>query len=127
MSDRHSFTRSQRIDVLHAASGICHWCGLTINSARESFEVEHVIPLALGGSNETANLRPIHQGCHREKTRGDVKKIAKAKRVKAKHNGTFRPPRHIVPGSKAHTFKKKLNGEVVRRDTGETVRGAWRK
>lgn len=127
MSDRRSFTRSQRIDVLHANSGQCHHCHQTINPAREEFEVEHVVPLALGGTDDVSNLKPIHLHCHREKTRSDVKKIAKAKRVKAKHEGRFRPPRHQLPGGKGSGLKKKLNGEVVRRESGEIIKEGWKK
>lgn len=125
MDKRKSHTKGQKIDVLHANSGLCHWCEKTINPAREDFEIEHVIALAAGGTDEVSNKRPIHIDCHKEKTRGDRKVIAKVKRVKAKAEGTFRPPRSVVAGSRSHWLKKKLNGEVVVRATGKPLKDGW--
>lgn len=113
---RRHLTKSQRLDVHAANSGRCHICNLVINLARERMEVEHVIPIGLGGADDTTNWRPAHVACHARKTKADVATIAKAKRVKAKHDGTWRGPRHIVPGSRAHRLKKKLNGEVIIRE-----------
>lgn len=48
--------------------GICHICG-------EPFadEIDHVIPLAEGGPDTEANLRPIHsKPCHVNKTRAEA-------------------------------------------------------
>jgi 5-methylcytosine-specific restriction endonuclease McrA len=119
MSERRSFTRLQRIDVLHANGGLCHHCGEIINTAREKFEIEHVLPIALGGADDFTNTKPIHLHCHRKKTRDDIRKIAKAKRVKAKFEGGFRPAKHPLPCGRGSPVKKKLNGQVVRRDTNE--------
>lgn len=109
---RRALTKGQRIDLLHLHSGRCHICGQTINLAREDMHVEHVIPLAMGGADDLTNMQPAHVGCHAEKTKIDVRAIAKAKRVAAKHNGTWRPPRNPVPGSRATKWKKKLDGTV---------------
>jgi 5-methylcytosine-specific restriction endonuclease McrA len=46
--------RKVRAQVL-AASTICHLCGEDGADA-----VDHVIPLAQGGSNDRSNLRPAH-------------------------------------------------------------------
>jgi 5-methylcytosine-specific restriction enzyme A len=43
---------------------MCHVCGQP-----GADEVDHVIPLARGGADTIANMRPIHaEPCHREKT-----------------------------------------------------------
>jgi 5-methylcytosine-specific restriction endonuclease McrA len=127
VSDRRRLTKKQRLAVHHAHGGECHICGSRINLAREDFEVEHVVPLALGGADTFDNWRPAHVGCHAGKTAKDIRKIAKAKRVKAKHDGTYRAPRHIVAGSVASPFKRCINGAVIERATGRIIREAWRK
>jgi 5-methylcytosine-specific restriction enzyme A len=59
-------------------------------------------------------MAPAHVACHRAKTKGDARQIAKAKRVKAKHEGAHRP-RSTLAGGKGSKWKQKLTGEWVRR------------
>jgi 5-methylcytosine-specific restriction enzyme A len=115
MAKRRNWTKAQRATLYEAHEGLCHICGNLIDLDADRMEVEHLIPLALGGADEWANIRPAHATCHAAKTKSDVTSIAKAKRVHLKHTGQFRPPRRIVPGSKASRFKKCLNGKVVLR------------
>jgi 5-methylcytosine-specific restriction enzyme A len=61
------------------------------------FELDHLIPLELGGEDAIPNLRPICTPCHRIKTKADVAKIAKAKRREAKHRGFKAPPKVAMP------------------------------
>lgn len=124
---RRRLTKSQRIDVLHANGGICWLCELSINPVKEAWEVEHCIPLGLGGADDASNMKPAHKSCHREKTNGDMTKIAKAKRVKAKHEGSYRPTRNPVPGSKSGRLKKCMDGSVIDRSTGAVIKQGWKK
>ncbi|RMD90729.1 MAG: HNH endonuclease [Alphaproteobacteria bacterium] len=112
---RRSMSRTRRLRIFEAASGICHICGQRIDGTREPWEVEHIVPIQLGGEDEDANCAPAHVACHRAKTREDVARIAKAKRVRAKHLGAHRP-RATLPGSRASRWKRKISGEVVRRN-----------
>lgn len=90
MTARRSFNARQREAIFTAAGGVCHICGGLIGL--KAWEVEHVLPLALGGSNEPDNLRPAHVACHAEKTaKADVPAIARAERLRLKHMGA-RPP-----------------------------------
>jgi 5-methylcytosine-specific restriction endonuclease McrA len=73
-----------------AASPACGLCGLPI-APGEAFEVDHRVPLGLGGSEDDSNLEPLHIACHKTKTAADLRSIAKAKRIKAKHDGTYPP------------------------------------
>lgn len=41
------------------------WCGLC---GRMATEIDHVIPLAKGGTDATANLQPLCASCHKAKT-----------------------------------------------------------
>lgn len=44
------------------------------------FQIDHVLPLELGGADAEANYEALCYPCHKAKTREDVKRIAKAKR-----------------------------------------------
>lgn len=114
MKRRH-ISKKQRHAIFEAHQGVCHICQQVIDLDVDGMDIEHVIPLALGGADEPRNMRPAHRTCHSEKTKADFTQIAKAKRVAKKHENRFRPSRHIVPGSKASPWKKHLNGRAERR------------
>ena len=42
--------------------GRCAACGWPLG---DRFEVDHVVPVALGGSSDPSNLRALHPECHR--------------------------------------------------------------
>jgi 5-methylcytosine-specific restriction endonuclease McrA len=113
---RKRLTTSQRVEIFTSTGGVCHICGGRI-SGGQAWEVEHVIPLALGGLDKPQNMRPAHPICHREKTSVDAGDTARAKRREAKHIGAKAPSRRPMPGSRASRFKKRMDGTVVRRET----------
>lgn len=49
-----------------ARNPICQYCGM-----RASSEVDHVIPLAMGGPDTVENAVAACRTCHREKTKQD--------------------------------------------------------
>lgn len=112
---RRTLSTRARAAVFLAGDGCCHLCGGRIGVG-EAWEVEHVIPLAMGGDDEGDNLRPAHRKCHRAKTDADVTAIAKAKRREAAHCGWKAPSIRPMPFGKRSPFKQKLNGQIVRRD-----------
>ncbi len=84
----------------------------------DKLHYDHVIPDALGGSNQIDNCAVLCEAHHREKTsHSDVPRISKAKR-QSKYHSTGRsrarkgPP---IPGSKDTKWKRKMNGKTVRR------------
>lgn len=86
---RKGFSTKQRALVFSDNGGKCHLCGAPIQ-AGQSWDIDHVLPLALGGTNDAANLRPAHTKCHRgvgSKTSDDVKAISRADRLAKKHFG----------------------------------------
>lgn len=105
---RARFSAKARAEVFERAGGICALCGGKI-SVGQAWEIEHETPLAMGGTNDPDNLRPVHAKCHKAKTATDVDQLAKAKRRAAKHFGT-------APRKPLSRWKKKLNGQVVERN-----------
>jgi 5-methylcytosine-specific restriction endonuclease McrA len=105
---RRSLTDLQRYKIFEANQGFCHLCQLVIQIG-EKWEVEHIIPLAMGGADEGANLAPAHKHCHAPKTVKDARDIAKVKRIAAKHVGA---KQSRWPMGK---FKRKVSGETVLR------------
>ena len=111
---RRSWTRKRRLALFEAHQGKCHICGCKIDGTREAWELEHIIPLAMGGADDESNAAPAHVKCHKAKTAQDKAQIAKAERIRAKHNGA-KHSKHPSPGSKGTRWKKKVTGEVVPR------------
>ncbi len=110
---RKSLSPMQRLKVFEAAGGVCHICSQHIQVG-ERWDVEHVIPLALGGMDGGTNLKPTHALCHAGKTKTDVASNAKAKRSKAKIVLGIRKA-STMPGGRGTKWKRKMNGEVVLR------------
>jgi len=69
----------------------CEGCGVLC----KKFEIDHIIPDGLTGEPTFENSRLLCPECHGEKTKKDVKSIAKAKRVEAKHLGVKTPKQKI--------------------------------
>jgi 5-methylcytosine-specific restriction endonuclease McrA len=103
------------VTIFYRAGGLCHICGEKIGLA-ERWEIEHRIPLALGGDEAkgSLNLQPAHARCHSAKTSVDAWNNAKAKRREAKHIGAA-VSQQPLPGGRGSPWKKKLNGKVVPR------------
>lgn len=118
MTRRRPLSPTARLAIFTEHRGVCDICGGIIDGVREPWDLDHRIPLALGGEDEPDNLRPVHAKCHRgagSKTSVDVARIAKAKRVERKHMGAAKP-RQPVGGWAARQYKRRLDGTVVRRD-----------
>ena len=113
MTRRHLSTKA-RTAIFVASGGICHLCGGKI-TVGQAWEIEHVIPLAQGGSDEPDNMRPAHARCHKAKTADDLGNIARAKRREAKHIGAKAPSRRPLPFGKRSPWKMKLDGRIVPR------------
>ena len=89
LEPRKGFSNKQRAAMFQEHRGICHLCKGLIK-AGQAWDLDHVVPLALGGSNDASNLRPAHEKCHRgadSKTSDDIKAISRADRLAKKHFG----------------------------------------
>jgi hypothetical protein len=57
----------QKAEVKQRAKDCCEYCGSQEEYSPDTFSVEHIIPLAKGGTNETDNLANACQGCNNHK------------------------------------------------------------
>ena len=62
---RHQATKEERQRMLDDAGGCCASCNKEIKA---TFDIDHIIPLAEGGTNEPENLQVLCKPCHFEKT-----------------------------------------------------------
>lgn len=81
-------TSQQREAICVAHKWKCGLCPATIDPVREKWAIDHIIPLAAGGTDDDDNLHPVHIKCHKAKTEDDIRCIAKINRVRARHIGT---------------------------------------
>ena len=110
----HEFSRKQRAQIALRAGGMCEACGAKLKIGEG--DADHVLPVALGGESSIENGRWICRPCHRGKTADDVRRIRKADRQRDKHTGAFKS-RSTIPGSRRSPWKRKMNGEIVRRES----------
>lgn len=109
---RSEFAFSVRDFTWKRAMGRCQDCGRG-PLAKGQYQFDHIIPDWLGGSSSAWNCKLLCRRCHNKKTsRQDIPRIAKTKRQKRKHEGTWRASRKPVPGSRNSKWKKPLRGKA---------------
>lgn len=62
----HPLSAAVRAMVWAKTGGVCHYCGKQTNPFAD-FTVDHVVPLAKGGTNELDNLVPACRRCNSAK------------------------------------------------------------
>ena len=110
---RKTKSRKLRAELFINHEGICHICQDKI-LGHEQWEIEHIIPISLGGEDGGDNLAPAHIACHRWKTTEDIRRLSKAKRQRAFHLGD-RKSRTPLPFGKSSKLKRKLDGTIIQR------------
>jgi 5-methylcytosine-specific restriction endonuclease McrA len=79
----------------------------------EAIQFDHIHADVFGGPHEYRNLRPIHTGAHKKKTKADIQAVAKIDRITGiTGNG---PKRKIQSPGFDKTHTRKFDGSVVRR------------
>ena len=112
---RRAISARERMAIFMASGGVCHICGDKIDGGKERWDVEHVIPLQMGGDDEGDNLQSAHTSCHKAKTAKDMGQIAKAKRMQQRSAGVRRQAKRKLPGSKDGPWRRKIDGTWERR------------
>jgi hypothetical protein len=65
-SKRHTFTEKEREDLHKGFKGKCNCCKKKVELSK--MQIDHIEPLACGGTNDLNNLQVLCKPCHHEKT-----------------------------------------------------------
>lgn len=109
---RKSISKKKRIEIFLAHGGICWICNLKIG-ADEPFDIDHQVARELmgEGADEDSNLAPAHKPCHKDKTKGDVKAIAKSNRIRRQLDPeTRKKSKNPIPKPKTYKWPKRKFG-----------------
>ena len=99
------------------ANGKCEGCGFLLKKNNRHYD--HIKPMEMGGKSELGNCQLLCTSCHTKKTgEEDIPAIAKSNRAMKAHAGLTRRKSRPIPGSIASGIRKKLNGTVEFRVTG---------
>ncbi len=104
-----------KVRVFDRQSGECAKCARPFRGKDAAPEYDHITALVNGGENRETNLQALCSWCHKDKTGHDVAEKATVYRKKAKAIGA-KKPRNPLPGSRGSALKRKVSGEVVRRE-----------
>ena len=66
-SERKTITEETRKNIISKHNNQCAICKNSKSDIK--FEIDHIKPLASGGTNDITNLQPLCKSCHKEKTR----------------------------------------------------------
>lgn len=80
---RGSMTALRRAEIFAAHDGRCHICKRKLGPA-DDWDVEHIIALENGGTDDDDNKAPCCDWCHTPKTADDHRTASKGKRRYAK-------------------------------------------
>lgn len=80
-----------RLRIFQRENGVCYLSGRKI-TVGDKWELEHRIPLSMGGEHREANLFPALFDQHKAKTRQEAAERAKADAVAKYHLGIRKPP-----------------------------------
>jgi 5-methylcytosine-specific restriction endonuclease McrA len=104
-----------RAKILAATDHVCARPGCP----ERATDVDHILPLWLGGSNREKNLEGLCPDHHAAKTKAEASLRAKAKRREARDQGTRRPRQPIASRGFDKTQTRGFDGIVRPRDTQE--------
>lgn len=82
---RKGMTQKRKNAALERCEGCCGLCHEPFGNA-DLIEFDHIVPLELGGAETADNIWPLHQECHKAKTREDIARIRKAQRLERDAN-----------------------------------------
>lgn len=81
---RGSMPAQRRARIFHDKGGRCHKCGRKLGPA-DDWDVDHILALENGGTDDDSNLAPICDWCHTDKTSDDHATAGHGRRMATKH------------------------------------------
>ena len=69
-SDREGIGARLRFEILRRCNFACHYCGVPAALGLKRLQIDHVIPVALGGTNDPWNLVAACWDCNAGKSNG---------------------------------------------------------
>jgi 5-methylcytosine-specific restriction endonuclease McrA len=118
LAERGAMSASRKRRIHTMRKGKCWMCGLPVPPTGPEVRYDHKLPLELGGSDDDANLWPLHrEPCDRIKTAADARRIAKMRRQADMLEPT-QPSKRPLKGRKFSDspLRKLMNGSVVKRE-----------
>jgi len=126
MTNRRKLTPAQKAEIMAEQAEMCALCHepLDDDPALGATQYDHNVPLAIGGADDVTNIVAVHAACHARKTndkRWDAPLLGSDKAMIAKARRLSKGPKQSK-GRKLQSrgfpkgLRKKLNGEVVKRD-----------
>ncbi len=81
----HPELSTRKLNLLKRQKGRCQECGLYFTES-DIMEVDHIIPLSLGGLDRYDNLQLLHGHCHDSKTATDGSCTKKSEKIDSSNN-----------------------------------------
>lgn len=81
---RGAMTEQRVARIFAANGGKCHRCGRKLGPS-DDYDIDHIIALENGGTDDDGNLAPCCEWCHVEKTADDHATAGHARRAYTKH------------------------------------------
>ena len=120
---RERLTRKQFVALFMRQDGRCPECEqkLEVKGGRVVCVDEHLEPLWRAGTNELKNRELWCKLCSADKTARETTERTGGYRVRDKHIGALKSRSPMKCGRNS-PYKRKMNGQLVWRETGEPVR-----
>ena len=117
-TQRHQPTKEERQKLLDKADGCCECCKKEIKKA---FDVDHIIPLAEGGTNASENLQVLCKPCHFEKTKNEHEHgYIRLSQTESSFNSKVKEIFNSQLNAK-HAFVEKLRDEIPTKLRGNKI------
>jgi len=92
MTHRRAMTKARKARIWARDGGVCYHCGLPVPMLGPDVRYDHRVGVWLTERDEDDDVSPAHTTCDRDKTRADLSRIAKVKRIQKKSNPETRKP-----------------------------------